>query len=61
MREITNDNDCTRYIQKYVVYFEKASRGSIKMLCDAMYTLTSKDDRVGERAKNLYEHFIKFI
>ena len=61
MREIANDNDYTRYIQKYVAYFEKASKESIKMLCDAVYTLTSKDDQMGEKAKNLYEYFIRFI
>lgn len=63
MNEIENDNNYTRYIQKYVAYFEssKASKKSIKMLCDNMYELTSRDDKVGERAKNLYEFFIKSL
>lgn len=59
MREIENDNDYTRYIQKYVAYFEKASKNSIKMLCDSMYALTLTDDKLGERARNLYEYFIR--
>ncbi|MFZ0512132.1 MAG: hypothetical protein WAM14_11045 [Candidatus Nitrosopolaris sp.] len=59
MEKITNDNEYSDYIHVYVWHFDNASSQSKKALCDFMYDLTLKDDIVGRRAANLYNHFIK--
>lgn len=59
MAKVENDNDYTRYIQTLVSYFEGTSKETIQRLCDVMYDLTLREGRMGERARNLYEHFIE--
>ncbi|MPZ07881.1 MAG: hypothetical protein GEU26_15950 [Nitrososphaeraceae archaeon] len=59
MSEIENDNDYTRYVQVLVSYLENLSKERIKNLCDVMYELSSRDDKTGERAKELHDRFIR--
>jgi hypothetical protein len=59
MDKIENENDYTRYIQVLVSYLENRSKKHIKKICDVMYELSSRDDRTGNRAKELHNHFIK--
>jgi hypothetical protein len=50
-----NDNEYFDYIQIYVWHFEKQD------LCDFMYDLTLKEDKVGARARRLHDHFFKML
>ena len=54
-----NDAEYTGYIRKYVLYFERASKKNQEDLRDSMYDLTSKEGKVGTRARHLYEYFLK--
>jgi hypothetical protein len=51
-----NDNEYFNYIRVYVWHFENASKKSKQDLCDFMYDLTLKEDKVGERARRLHDH-----
>lgn len=61
MEQIENDNEYQNYIQIYVWHFENASYQDKKDLCDFMYDLTLKEGKIGERAANLYNYFMKMI
>jgi hypothetical protein len=54
-----NDPEYSDYIEKYVWHFDQASKQSQEDLCNFMYDLTLRDDKVGTRAKILYDYFIK--
>jgi hypothetical protein len=54
-----NDNEYSDYIGIYVWHFENASKKSKEDLCNFMYDLTLREDKVGARAGNLYQYFIK--
>lgn len=56
-----NDNEYFDYIQIYVWYFENASKKSKQDLCEFMYDLTLKEDKVGARAWRLHDHFFKML
>jgi hypothetical protein len=56
-----NDNEYFDYIQIYVWYFENASKKSKQDLCDFMYDLTLKEDKVGARAQRLHDYFFKML
>jgi hypothetical protein len=61
MEKINNDNEYQDYIQIYVWYFDNAPSNILKDLCDFMYSLTSQEDKLGKRAGDLYNYFIKKI
>lgn len=54
-----NDAEYTDYIQKYVLYFERASKKNQEGLLDLMYELTLREGKIGTRARHLYEYFLK--
>lgn len=54
-----NDPEYSDYSEKYVWHFDQASKQSQEDLCNFMYDLTLKEDKVGTRARILYDHFIK--